>query len=95
MSNPGDHYPPLRHDPALRGMIYSRALLLVRVLQRRVLVLINKSTFGKDDGEGVEDVASERQQVCGGSQQVHVMTLGGGAGSSRLAPLFSGVLASR
>ena len=59
-------------------MIYSRALLLVRVLQWRVLVLINKSTFGKDDGEGVEDVASERQQVCSKFVELQqVMTLGG------------------
>ena len=57
-------------------MIYSRALLLVRVLQWRVLVLINKSTFGKDDGELKTSLANA-SKFAASLQQVHVMTLGG------------------
>ena len=57
------------HDPA-----YARALLLMRVLRRRGLVLINKSTFGKEDGELKTSLGSASKFV-----EVHnkFMTLGG------------------
>ena len=67
-------------------MLYARALLLVRELhhlRRRVLVLINKSTFGKDDGELKTSLANASKFV-----EVHnkFMTLGGGHRGSRVLP---------
>jgi hypothetical protein len=58
-------------------MLYARALLLVRELhhlRRRVLVLINESTFGKDGGELKTSLGSASKFV-----EVHnkLMTLGG------------------
>ena len=58
-------------------MLYARALLLVRELhhlRRRVLVLINESTFGKEGGELKTSLGSASKFV-----EVHnkLMTLGG------------------
>ena len=58
-------------------MLYARALLLVRELhqlRRRVLVLINESTFGKEDGELKKSLGSASMFV-----EIHnkLMTLGG------------------
>ena len=58
-------------------MLYARALLLVRELhhlRRRVLVLINESTFGKEGGEMKTSLGSASKFV-----EVHnkLMTLGG------------------
>ena len=63
--------------PSQRGMLYARALLLVRELhhlRRRVLVLINESTFGKEGGELKTSLGSASKFV-----EVHnkLMTLGG------------------